>query len=302
MNDRQIGYLVIFITFLFVGIPLIIVIKEERSKQFSQRTIFFTNVKTLAFVSKDDPVLYNGVEVGKVEKVFLKNDTTYVLISIRDNIIFREGYKVIVISKGIMGDRSLIINPGSPKGSVISPQILLKGYVTIDPSDALSYCSSLQEIVHKLMVISEELKNGTIQRKPLSKEINSFINEMDYTLSSLSNIICKLNLSLNNTMDTLFQLTENISYYTNETAQKSDSVVIYLQSVMTSTTKLVTKLSDLVGVLEKVVTSIPPVEENSEKALEIKKLTITIYSRLETLRKILKEIQSSPPTLPVRLW
>ncbi|MCX7726255.1 MAG: MlaD family protein [Chitinispirillaceae bacterium] len=301
MNDRQIGYIVVLITFLFVGIPLIIVVKDEMSKHYSQRTIFFTGVKTLAFVSKDDPVLNNGVEVGKVKKVFLRNDTTYVSIIIRDNIIIREGYRIEVISKGIMGDRSLIVNTGPAECSIIPPLTLLKGYVNIDPSDAIAYCSNLQEIVHRLMVISEELKNGSYKRKPLGKEINTFIGEMDSIIFSLSDIIGKLNLSIGKTMDTLLHLTENISYYTNEATQKSDSVVVCLQSVINSADRLVTKLSDLIFIIEKIVKTLP-FTEDTEKVAEIKSLADNIYSRLEQLRNILKEIQSVPPLLPVRLW
>lgn len=301
MNNRQIGYIVIFVSFLFVGLPLIFVVKDEMGNRYYQKTIFFTGVKTLAFVSKDDPIFYNGVDVGRVEKVFLRNDTTYVSIRIRDYITFKEGYHINVISKGIMGDRSLIVNPGSANGKIIPQSTLLRGYISIDPSDALAYCSSLQEIVHKLMTISQEFKNGSPYKKPLGEEINSFIGEMDTILLSLSDIISRLNLSIDKTMDTLYQLTETISYYTNEATQKSDSVVVYLQSVVTSANKLITKLSDLILVMEKIVKAIP-LTDDTEKAIEIKNITENIYSRLTKLRNVLKEIQSVPPLLPVRLW
>ncbi|MBN1575154.1 MAG: MCE family protein [Chitinispirillaceae bacterium] len=296
MNDRILGYIVIGVVIIFLFIP-IGYLKWKSSEPVATRTIAFKGVKGLTFISVQDPVLLKGVEVGTVRDVSIDGTTALVKIKTGKSVELHENYSVTVAAKGVMGDRFLIIMPGDDRKPVVPPETLLHGRVNIGPDDALSYMGQLQSAVHKLTTISEELKNGTAQRKSLITEIWQFTADMDSIVRSMLSLFSEIDASLKQGIDSTVIILDRTITLSRKIRDATPSSITTLKSMMLSMDNVMTQVDSLIIKADAVIERV-----EDPNIIIWKKHTGSISKNLTNLHRLLREIESDSLTLPVRLW
>ncbi|MBN1306601.1 MAG: MCE family protein [Chitinispirillaceae bacterium] len=296
MNDRILGYTVIGIVILFLFLP-IGYLKWKSSKPVITRTIAFKGVKSLSFISVQDPVLLKGVEVGTVRNVSIEGTSALVEIETSRSITLHEDYSITVVAKGVMGDRSLSILPGDDHTPIISPETLLYGRVSIGPDDALSYMESLQSAVHTLATISEELKNGTVRRQSLIIQIRQFTADIDSVIKSILSLFSEIDTSLKQGIDSTVIILEETISLSRKINDGAPATITSIKTMLLSMDKVLTQVDSLMIKADEIIKRI-----EAPDIIIWKKHTGSITNNLTALHRLLREIESDSLTLPVRFW
>ena len=295
MKDRLLGYIVIGIVTFFLFIP-IGYLKWKASVPVTTRTIAFKGVTTLSFLAVQDPISLRGVEIGVVLGISIHNDTAYVKIETHNKIDLHEDYSITVIAKGVMGDRYLTIMPGDKQKPKVPPHTLLRGTVNIGPDDALSYITQLQSAIHTLVRISEELKNGTVQKQSLVKRIWQFTNDMDSLIRSTESFITEIDTSLKQSIDSILTILENTMALTRQITDEAPATTETLNNILSSIEKVLTQTDTLLVQTESVINKM-----EDPNNIIWKEYTGSIHKNLTKLQKILRQIECDPLILPVKL-
>lgn len=219
MNDRLLGYVVISALFIFLILPVSFLIWKSALPVHSY-LIEFAPIKSISFLNFQDPVYIKGVEVGQVRQVSNNGQKVYAVIETRKNLPFYNDYTISVIPKGIMGDRYLEIDPGSAAAGPLIKNDTLNAIFLMGPAEAISYVNRLHSKIDLLSKLMNELKNGTIENKPL---ITDFWEGLE-TIDSLSNSIASITSTLQK-----------------EAEQKLDSIV----EVLKTSTQVTLKISEI---------------------------------------------------------
>jgi phospholipid/cholesterol/gamma-HCH transport system substrate-binding protein len=98
-----------------------------------------------------DPVNVSGVKVGEIKNVKLDSDNNVIIMfTMKQNIILHPDCSFTIRDVGLMGDKVLVVNPGTETGTVDTSQIL-EGTEGTDLNDLIN---SANELVKRLQKIS----------------------------------------------------------------------------------------------------------------------------------------------------
>ncbi|MBN1757944.1 MAG: MCE family protein [Chitinispirillaceae bacterium] len=296
MNDRTLGYIVIAMVVLFLILPVGYLLWQG-STPVVTRTIAFKNVAGLSFLSVQDPVSIQGVDVGTIRDITIKGTTAFIEIETGDTLRLHEDYKITVVAKGVMGDRYLIILPGSPQKRLVPADKLLYGSVAMGPDEALSHIGELEDAVHALMLLSEELKCGTADKKSLVTTILEFTDDIDSLLQTVMVEIGAFDSLLRTGIDSAAVLLDNVS-------NAADSIGEILPTAAATVSDLIEDLEPVVDKVDRLIlTTDSLLGKIDDPELFIwKKHTAKVSENLSELRKLFAEIGSDSLELPVRLW
>lgn len=297
MNNRILGYSVIAFVICFLVIPILYLIWQT-SEPKTIRTITFKGINALSFLSVQDPVRIQGVEVGAVKKVSIKdNNVAHVLIETDRSVVIHEGYSVSVMAKGVMGDRYLTIMPGDLNGPVISEKQLLHGNVSIGPDEALSYISELRSAIHRLVTLSDRLYRGNTRNKSLVESVWTFTREIDSIICSVATMVSSLDTSLQNKMDSVTVLLDT-------TLQITGQIATALPAASENMTAVFASIESLLGHIDSLLTKVDGIVKDLEAPdlLIWKKSTADVKTKLTSLQGLLEMLRGDSLSLPVRLW
>ena len=295
MNDRNLGYAVILFLIFFI-----LVIAVYLSLQFlspvHHRTIIFDSANSLSFLKKQDPVRLWGVEAGQIRNIFLKEAKTYVEIETRHALDIHQGYRVIAKAKGFMGDRYIEINPGDMHAPPIDPKEPLNGIFPLGPTEAMAYTGELKTKVRSLVLLTEELKNGSPGTKPFKSRFNSMIKRLDGISVSLTEILRKADRFAFKNADTLAAALKKASDVSIKMNSSAPQVVVTIESIIVKTKKLLIALDSLT------ISSAPLIEQlNGQKANALNNDLLKLRQQIESLRDFINEIQEDGLKLHVNL-
>ena len=296
MNDRILGYIVIAMVVLFLILPVGYLLWQASTPEVS-RTIAFKNVAGLSFLSVQDPVSIQGVEVGTIRDITIKGTTAYIEIETSDTLRLYGDYRITVVAKGVMGERYLTIQPGTPGKPAVPATELLNGTVAMGPDEALSHIGELKTAVHTLLLLSERLKDGTGQKASLIAQIWDFTHAIDSMIGAVAVQMGEI--------DTLVHKT-------------ADSAVVMLEKALTVTDTLGRFLPSAASTLSELIDNLEPLVDNVDHLLQQtdsvlvkidnpdlfiwKKEAAAVSENLTELRKLIGIIRSDSLELPVRLW
>lgn len=297
MNDRILGYTVIGLVVTFLVLPIAYLIWQS-SEPVSRRTIAFNNVEALSFLSIQDPVRLDGVEIGVVKNIVVRDTTAYVQIEIDTTVNLYENYSIFVIAKGLLGGHYLTIQPGDPAMPEIPESTLLSGRVGIRPDEAIAHIGQLREAVHTLAVISEQLKNGTTQQQSLVSKVWQITTGIDSLFQSLIAIMSELDTTFQMNIDSTAHQLEKVLSITRDIGESVPETVSSLKKTITSMDSLLADIHNLYMKADSVVTAM-----NNPDLPLWKEHTGSVHSKLEKLRTLLVELQKGDSLeLPIRLW
>ncbi|MBW1824230.1 MAG: MCE family protein [Deltaproteobacteria bacterium] len=138
---------------------------------------------------KDSPVKVLGVTKGKVEKLEIEKDKAKVYMRLPRGLRLPEDSLVYVRSEGLLGEKYVEINPGSPDNpSVTDRGELLQGAPPADLDRLFSELSDVAKGIKNLtQMITQpaETTEGTQEKKTA---IQSILSNLDETSESLKNL------------------------------------------------------------------------------------------------------------------
>ena len=296
MSDRLLGYSVITFIVLFLLTPAAYLIYKSTIPG-EIRTVRFQSLNSLNFLSIQDPVRMQGVEIGAVKSIREKDKEVFVKIETFHPLTIHEGYKITASMKGLLGDRFLTINPGDLSRTTIDKDQILTGHFTPGLADVISQFELLRSGLHDLGNLVQLLKDGSEKNAPLVSIFTKVATRFDSVSSTVLQFANDLDRSIDHDLHSL-------SVTLAKTESFSHDISVELPKLLKKIEMLAGKTNDLLLMADSLITK-------SDKAVawltgpeittwgdDLRKLQVD----LRTVRSFIKEIQSDGLKLPVRLW
>ena len=139
----------------------------QRFKMVEKRYHFYVTFPDVGGLTKDDPIMINGVERGRVMKVTLAGRGVLVEMGVRENVFFPADSKISLRSIGIMGERFVAIQSGFSAESM-QPGDTLTGYLDAGMSEVMGEAGQIlneavEATTHMKEVLRIVLEEGRIE-------------------------------------------------------------------------------------------------------------------------------------------
>ena len=147
-----VGILVLAVAIFLVG---------ERQFLFSRKNRYFIEFENVSNLTVGNPVQLNGVTVGKVEDIVLPEDTdatvqVWITVDRRYEQRIRQDSQARIQTLGLLGDKYIAINSGSPGVPAIEPG----GQIAAAPATEIDeLLASGGDVVDNLVVAANSLSN-----------------------------------------------------------------------------------------------------------------------------------------------
>lgn len=135
---------------------------------------------------------YAGVEIGKIKDIIINENKVVVVLEVEEDIKIPEGAKFVIVSNGVMGDKSInIIPPREITRNYIEPNTTIKGTTTVDLDKAIETAGKVLEKVNILLdSINNVLGDKEIQAslKDTINRLGSITDNLDKFSSDLADV------------------------------------------------------------------------------------------------------------------
>lgn len=204
------GLLLFIIAIFYIG---------KQKNFFNQVFRITTTFKDVSGLRDGNTIRFSGVNVGTVDNIIITSDSTVkvdMLIKKEVQQYIKSDCKVEISSEGIIGDRIVIINQGSPEAGVVEDGQQLPSKEPFKPE---SIISSLQVTAGNVEIISEQLAEIMLKlnnnKGTLSKliEDSTITKDFDQSMENLATFMSKLN-NKKGTLNKLIEdttITENVN-------------------------------------------------------------------------------------------
>ena len=192
-----------------------------------------------------DAVTVNGVRKGFVEDLAIEGENVVVTLKIDNKVVLKEDAGFAVSMLDLMGGKKVEISPGS-SGKLLDYSQVQAGTFYADIPYVMSMVGTFQEDISSTisdLKITLTSLNNYLSDKKLNEDIKS-------SMSNLSEVTKKLNILIDENRNNLRQLTANTAELTeeaknfiNENKESFNTSVKGLQSVLSNTDSLLTKLN-----------------------------------------------------------
>jgi phospholipid/cholesterol/gamma-HCH transport system substrate-binding protein len=295
MSDRILGYLIILILAVTLLLPLVLFVKQKPAP-VQIRTIEFSDVKTVSFLFKQDPVRINGAQVGTVLEMRPYADKAIVKIELQTPVTLNNDYIITAYLKGLMGERYVSIIPGKNSTVHVPPDVILHGKFISGPSEIIAYMDSIKTVLKNLNGIVLGFKDGSRDKESLVNKFNQIYMKADTLTVSLNTLANNMNRTITRNRDTLQSLLSLAIKTTDSLSTNLPEFLNDFNRTLLTTNKFITQIDTFISKTDSTVSKIGNVDAFIWKD-DLKKLQIDLAS----VRVILNNLREDGLILPVRL-
>jgi len=169
----------------------------------------FRSVEGLA---KDAQVQIAGIKIGTVKDVRFDSESGKAAITMLINDAYRnsipEGSRLFIKSKGLAGDKYLVIEPGKPNARKLKPGEEMT--LVFEPTDPDKVLESVGIIAQNLQVVTREVRKQIVEQKG-SEKIDSILDNSDFVFKDLRSLLVRNKEKINQTIDNTDTATKNVN-------------------------------------------------------------------------------------------
>lgn len=242
-------------------------------------------------LSISNPVLLNGVRVGKVTAIMLSQDKPEeirVRIHVRRRTPIRDDSKAKLIPIGITGQSAVFISGGTATSPLLKP--LYKGNIPLIktlPTSSDELFSALPEMLNTGKKLLEDL------RKVVDPENRKHMKEFIANIASFSDMLVKNEADLQLAITNIKNAAAQTQHAMSETEKTAQSVNDYVAKQLTPATN---KIGTLVQRIDLLVKNMEPgLTRFSKSGLDdITSLVNESRTLVDTLENIAQKLNSNP--------
>ncbi|MCG8530204.1 MAG: MlaD family protein [Desulfovibrionales bacterium] len=251
--------------------------------------ILFMN--SVSGLSISNPVLFNGVRVGKVTAITLSQDKPEeirVRILVRKNTPVRDDSKAKLTPIGITGQSAVFISGGTAKSPLLKP--LFKGNVPL----IQTVPSPIDELINALPeMLTTGKKLLADLRKVVDPENRMHVKQFLANIASFSDMLVKSEQDIRQALDNIKNAATQTRLAMSETEKSAKKVNVYLTKQLTPTTA---KIGTLVSRIDGLVKNMEPgITRFSRTGLDDFRSLINESRQLvNTLESISQKLNANP--------
>lgn len=238
--------------------------------KFYKFNVLFDNIDGL---SKGAPVKMNGIEIGKVVDMELKENKVSLVIKIQDKIKILKNVNFRIASTGIVGTKFLEIYKGDDS---FSSEYIKKGDIFLG-----DYTPSINDIVKKFSNIFDDLSGkGNFKDSDVSK-----------ILKNVREITEKFNLALGNDEKDVRDIIKNIKEFSAFLSNFSDKDKNNISQILESLKNASTKIDILMTTLNSNKGTIGTLVNDDETASKVKETINSIKDVGDDLKNLTNRVK-----------
>jgi phospholipid/cholesterol/gamma-HCH transport system substrate-binding protein len=277
------GLLVLLIAIFFAG---------GIEKVFSPKVDLKVQFQDVRGLRKGAPVWIFGTEVGSVRKIDLDRISgALVTISLKKNVMefIKKDAKATIMTMGLLGDKYIELNTGSPKAEPIGRGEMVKGSLPVDISEVMETAGvsigKIGDFIEKLdnLILKIEKGEGTLAKFLTDPSIYDNLNRSAKTLS----------LTLEEIKDskgTLKMLVDDPSLYQRMVSAVS-SIEIFAKKTNESVGEITRKINESQGTLKKLLEDPSLYDKAMATVSSIDQFSKKLNDETGTLRKLIVDPQ-----------
>ncbi|MCT4534061.1 MlaD family protein [Halodesulfovibrio sp.] len=250
--------------------------------------VFFNSVNGLSI---SNPVLLNGVRVGKVTNILLSQDKPEeirVRILVRRNTPIRDDSKAKLVPIGITGQSAVFISGGTATSPMLKP--LFKGNIPVIktvPSPINELINALPEMLNTGKKLLADL------RKIVDPENREHIKKFLSNVVSFSDMLVKSEANIEQALTNIKNAADQTRQAMTQTEKTSKAVDVYVAKQLGPATE---KVGELVKRIDKIVKNMEPgLTRFSKTGLnDITSLVNESKALVKTLESIAQKLNNNP--------
>jgi len=295
-----------FVVLSLVGLGVIATTLEPMKFKRGIESLHYKAIfKNAAGLEKDAPVRVAGVTVGKVTSVGVdESGRAVVEFVLTKPVELHQDAVAKIETMGLMGEKYIEIDPGSPSAPPLPPGSEIKK--TVVPASMDEVMSSMNELLEKfnqavmtpdgrnrLAVIMDKVATLTDSVNRAVNEIEGLVAENRSTVKELLKNATALTESLREDLPQILQnvneLTNQLSEITYENRQDIRQIVVGLREASEKAPKIAQNLEELTAKLQKLLN-----EKNTEN---IEETIANIRATTKELKELLAKVNKGEGTI-----
>ena len=244
--------LVVLLAIIILIFGLFFLNDKDPREVFDTYYLRFPQVSTLTL---DDPVKINGVQLGKVEGIYLSGHRVLVVVRIRNDVRIPVGSEIRVQNIGIMGERQIgIILCDSSEN--YSPNDTIDGQFDAGIAEALGLAGEIIDSTKTLITSVHQVMDSTIanpefrtkfrtmmdKAENLEDRLAKMLKDTDPQIKSSLNNLNMATVKVNALLDTVKAPVSGLLADAGNLMQDAGGILVKLDSVTNRLTLLTSKL------------------------------------------------------------
>lgn len=168
--------------------------------------------KSVEGLPKDAPIQMAGIKIGSVKDVRFDAESGKAVVAMMINDAYRqsipEGSRVAIKTKGLAGDKYLVIEPGKPNARKLKPGEEITQVA--EPTDPEKVLESVGAISQNLQAVTREVKKQIVDQKGYEK-IDSILENSDFVFKDLRGLLARNKEKIDNTIQNTDSAAKNVN-------------------------------------------------------------------------------------------
>lgn len=233
-----------------------------------------------------DPVLYRGMEVGRVKYIELQPDKILVTANINRDIKLQEGTKFQITDTSIMGGTALNIIPGNGEHN-LDLRMIQKGDKPLGIMNAFDEASIAIAKVNEAL---NELQGGKI----FIDKTTTLLDDADSAVRSAEIMINETKTNLNITLAKIEQLSKKLQYLLDKNAAHLDSTLTLAPEAIANINNTLDSLQVLSTQLHNTLNDLNEGKGSAGKFLKDETLYKRLLETTTSLDSLFQDIRNNP--------
>jgi len=233
-----------------------------------------------------DKVVYRGMEVGRIKSIKAKGDRIIVSAGVSSNIIVKEGSRFLVADSGLMGSKTLVINPGQGTARLDS------GVVHEGSSP-----DGIMNLISKASATLNELQETLVEVKApggLLEDSQQLVKTADGTLQNTEAAVTELKREISGAIARVDRLTAGISDVLQENREPLKNSIADTRPLLAKINGTLDSLQTLSENLNIAAKTVHSGDGTAAKLLNDDQLYDKLNTSIENLDTLIKDIKANP--------
>lgn len=265
---------------------------------FKEGFLLKANFRSVEGLSQGSQIQIAGIRVGQVENIVFDPATGKAAVSMLINDAYRnvipEGSRVLVKTKGLLGDKYLVIEPGKPNARKLKTGEEIKS--VFEPTDTQKMFESLAVVSQDLQAITSVSKKQLVDEKG-SEKIENIVNNTDVLMKEAKNILTRNRDKINQTVDNADSATKGFSEIVALNKNKINQSVSHLETFSKTMDKTGIKFDKMASDLDGITKDLRSGRGTLGKLVNDDSLYRDAQALVRDVRGISNRIQHGPGTV-----
>lgn len=213
--------------------------------------------KSVEGVVKDSQVQMAGIRIGKVREIQYDPESGKAVVAMEINDTYKnaipEGSRISLKTKGILGDKYVVIKPGKPNARKLKPG---EEFETVQEApDTEKVLENMSVVAQDLQVLTKEARKQVIDDKG-SKKVDNIITNADSVFSDLKDLLGRNKDRINRTIENTDSAASDLSQMAGQNKEKINRTVDQMEKFSKGMDKTTEKFGRAATEIEMLTTGI----------------------------------------------